>query len=165
MTEMMGKRMLYVKVPAKQSGKCPHRYILNCFQSVFDMQRVDKKGTLHTLDESKKPIKISFDYVNYRVNGKDVIRVVANYNKEGPVCVDTEGSWMGTHSFKDERGLEWDSSSTEFYDRKSKMFTNSLAYAYLIYWWGDIESNPQHVNELNEFLVAHNQPPFKKVVV
>jgi hypothetical protein len=55
-----GEKMLFVSVdlPAKRSGACPYAHVLECFQSVFNMQ--EDKATLrtHYVDEFKRHVSV-----------------------------------------------------------------------------------------------------------
>lgn len=157
--KMEGEKMLFVHMdlPAKRSGACPYVHVLKCFQSVFNMQ--EDKGTVraHYVDEFKNRISVEYEQVIYRVKGEGILRVIGDYNKEGKVRLE-RGSWGGAHAFKDETGVEWYSASADFYDPVSKMFTNSLAFAYLMYFWDDVKKEKKHIIELNKFLEAHSQP-------
>lgn len=156
---MEGEPMLYVEDPSTQSGTCPHKYILDRFQAVFDLQREEGKSILYDLDESKKTIVRTYVQVIYHVKGKGIIRVYGNTKQEGKVPLYPDGPWRSPHWFKDGTGLEWQRNSFDYYDPVSKMFTNSLCLAYLMYFWDDVRKKPRHIREINKFLMAHSEKP------
>lgn len=152
---MNGQGLLFVNASKIQSGKCPFQYVIDCFKKVFGITRHEQ--VVFEMDKYGNTIESS--YIHYTLEGKYIVKGRGDpFNDQKHSFKTSNNLLKGYHSFKDDRGVNWQESCYHYLDALSGYFVPSNVLAYLTHFWGDIKTNKKHMTDLNKFLSAHGEP-------